>query len=179
MGQNGVASYGTIMYVSFIFVAMFIGYSIGMAPVISFNHGAQNHEELSNVLKKSLIIIFSAEALMVVVSFCGAKPLARLFSSGNVELEEMTVKALKIYSLSFLFSGIGIFTSAFFTALNNGLLSALNAFMRTLVFQIIFVTTFPLMFGASGIWWSIICADGCAFILGIFCIVWKRKQYNY
>ena len=179
MGQNGVAAYGTIAYVSFLFVSIFIGYSIGMAPVISYNYGAENHDELKNVLKKSLIIIFTMELFMVLISFTCARPLARLFSSGNMDLEELTVNALRICSLAFIFTGIGIFTSSFFTALNNGALSALNAFMRTLVFQIAFILLLPLIFGASGIWWAIIFADCAAFILAIACLIWKRKQYHY
>ena len=179
MGQNGVAAYGTIAYVSFLFVSIFIGYSIGMAPVISFNYGAENHDELKNVLRKSLIIIFIMELFMVLISFTCARPLAMLFSSGNNDLEELTINALRICSLAFIFTGIGIFTSSFFTALNNGALSALNAFMRTLVFQIAFILLLPLIFGASGIWWAIIFADCAAFILAIACLIWKRKQYHY
>lgn len=179
MGQNGVAAYGTIAYVSFLFVSIFIGYSIGMAPVISFNYGAENHNELKNVLRKSLIIITIMELFMVLISFTCARPLAMLFSSGNAELEKLTANALRICSLGFLFTGIGIFTSSFFTALNNGALSALNAFMRTLVFQIAFILLLPIIFGASGIWWAILFADGAAFVLAICCIIWKRKQYHY
>ena len=179
LGQNGVAAYGTIMYVSFIFIAMFIGYSIGVAPIISYNYGAKNQAELKNVLKKSIIIITIAEIFMVVFCFLCARPLSSLFSSGNLELQEMSIKALRIYSLSFLFSGICMYISSFFTALNNGLLSAIVAFMRSLVFQIAFVLVFPLIFGSSGIWWAIIGADAASFILAEFFVIKKKKAYGY
>lgn len=179
MSQNGVAAYGTVMYVSFIFIAVFIGYTIGIAPVISYNYGAKNPKEIRNVLLRSLSIIVFVEVIMVLSSFFGAPVLARLYSSGNEELAALSTKALRYYSFSFLFSGIGIFVSSFFTALNNGVISAINSFLRTLVFQISLVLILPLILGKDGIWYAMVCADGLACILGLSCLKGFQKKYGY
>lgn len=178
-GENGVSAYGIIMYTSFIFAAVFIGYAIGVAPIVSYNYGAQTHAELKNVLKKSLVLNAVSGAVMTVLSASLAKVLASIFVSYDPELLSMTTTAIRIYSVSFIFMGINIFTSSFFTALNNGLISAIVSFSRTLVFQIGAVLLLPLAFGINGIWKAIIVAEGLAFVMDAIFIFVYRKKYNY
>lgn len=178
-GENGVSAYGIIMYTSFIFAAVFIGYAIGVAPIVSYNYGAQTHAELKNVLKKSLVLNAVSGAVMTVLSASLAKVLASIFVSYDPELLSMTTTAIRIYSVSFIFMGINIFTSSFFTALNNGLISAIVSFSRTLVFQIGAVLLLPLAFGINGIWEAIIVAEGLAFVMDAIFIFVYRKKYNY
>lgn len=178
-GENGVSAYGIIMYTSFIFAAIFIGYAIGVAPIVSYNYGAQTHTELKNVLKKSLVLNAVSGVIMTVISASLAKVLASIFVSYDPELLSMTTTAIRIYSISFIFMGINIFTSSFFTALNNGLISAIVSFSRTLVFQIGAVLLLPLAFGINGIWEAIIVAEGLAFVMDAILIFVYRKKYNY
>lgn len=178
-GENGVAAYGTIMYVNFIFLAIFIGYSTGVAPVISYHYGADNTEELKGLLKRSGVIILSASAVMFVVALLLAEPLARIYVGYDQALLDMTVRAFTIYSFSFLLAGIAIFGSSFFTALNDGLTSALISFLRTLVFQIAAVMLMPLIWGVDGIWASIVAAEGMAVAMTVVFLIAKRKKYRY
>ena len=178
-GENGVAAYGVIMYVSFIFVAMFIGYAVSSAPIIGFNYGAQNKPELNNILRKSTVITISAGVLMTLFAFTFASPLASIFVSYDQALHEMTVSGLKIFSLSFIFSGFSIFGSSFFTALSNGPISAFISFMRTLVYQMLGVLLLPLVFGLDGIWYSMLIAEVLAISTTIICILAFNKRYGY
>lgn len=158
-GENGVASYGVLMYVNLVFIAIFIGYSIGTAPIIGYNYGADNTHELKCLFKKSLIIIGIVSILMFISGEVFSKTFADIFVGYDESLLDLTLKAFHIFSFSFLFSGIAIFGSSFFTALNNGLISALISFFRTLVFQI--AAEFM-----------------AALVSTIFLIVYKNK-YNY
>ena len=178
-GENGVAAYGTIMYVNFIFLALFIGYSTGIAPVISYHFGAKNADELKGLLKRSVVIILSSSAVMFIVAKFMAAPLAKIYVGYDAELLSMTVHAFEIYAFSFLFAGIAIFGSAFFTALNDGLTSALIAFLRTLVFQISAVMLMPLIWGLDGIWMSVIFAEFMAVVVTLIFLVVKRNKYRY
>lgn len=178
-GENGVAAYGTIMYVNFIFIAVFIGYSVGVSPVISYHFGAENKNELKELLKKSLVLILSSSAAMFVISKFLATPLSRIYVGYDEELLKMTVHAFDIYSYSFLFAGVAIFGSAFFTALNDGLTSALISFLRTLVFQIAAVLILPLVWKLDGIWMSIIVAEFMAVVVTVMFFAIKRKIYEY
>ena len=178
-GENGVAAYGVIMYVCFIFLAIFIGYSIGTAPVVSFNFGSQNHKELKSLLRKSAVIIGIVSVCMVVLAECLATPLSVLFVGYDKELLSLTSRAFLISSVSFLFSGFAIYFSGFFTALNDGLTSAIISFMRTLVFQAGAVLLLPLIFGIDGIWLSFIVSEGLAVAVGVFFIFIKKKKYHY
>ncbi len=178
-GENGVDAYGVIMYASFIFAAIFIGYTIGMSPMISYNYGAQNFDEMKNLRKKSILINVIAGVFMTVFSVALARPLASIFVGYDAELLDMTTTAMRIYSISFLFMGFNIFTSAFFTALNNGLVSAIVSFARTLVFQIGAVLLLPLAIGLNGIWSAIIVAEGLATVMDIIFLIAYRKKYNY
>ena len=178
-GENGVAAYGILMYVNMIFQAVFLGYSVGTAPVISYHDGAQNYGELRGLLRKSLAILSIFAVAMFIFAAFLASPLSTLFVGYDLELLEITLRAFSIYSFSFLFSGFAIFGSSFFTALNDGLVSALISFMRTLVFQILLVLTFPLIWGIDGIWLSIVAAEMMAVVVTTLFIVGKRKKYHY
>ena len=180
-GDNGVAAYGVIMYVSFILAAIFIGYSIGVSPAISYNYGAANKAEMKNIFKRSTVLILCASAAMTVLSFVLAYPLSAIFVSYDKVLLDMTVKGFRIFSVSFLFCGINIFGSAFFTALNNGVISAIISFMRTFVFQCAGVMLLPILFsdGLDGVWLSIIVAEGLSFALTIALIIANKKKYGY
>ncbi len=178
-GQDGVAAYGVMMYVSMIFSAVFIGYSVGVAPVIGFHDGAQNHEELHGLLVKSLIMIGLFGIVMILSAEVLAVPLAKIFVSYDAELMELTVSGFRIFALSFGFMGFAIFSSSFFTALNDGVTSAVISFLRTLVFECIAVLTLPLIWGVDGIWISIDVAEFMAVVLGSFFLITKRKKYHY
>ena len=178
-GENGVAAYGVMMYVSMIFSGAFIGYSIGTAPIIGYHDGARNCDELKSILRKSLILIGSFAILMVVLSEFSAVPLANIFVGYDAELMELTVSGFRIFALSFLLMGFSVFGSGFFTALNDGLTSALISFLRTLVFQIASVLLLPLIFDIDGIWWSIVVAELMAVVLTMLFLKVKQKKYGY
>ena len=177
--ENGIAAYGVMMYVSFVFSAAFIGYSIGSAPLFGYNDGAQNHDELKSLLKKSLIMIGIFAALMVIVAEVLTTPLAKIFVSYDAELLELTVSGFRIYAISFLFMGYAIFGSGFFTALNDGVTSAIISFLRTLVFQSASVMLLPLVLDIDGIWYSVVVAELMAIAMSAFFLVQKRKKYHY
>lgn len=178
-GADGVAAYGMIMYVSFIFVGTYLGYSIGSAPIVSYHYGAGNHDELKNLFKKSLILIVIIAGSLTAVAELSSGLLAGIFVSYDAELLAMTTTAIRLYSLSYLVSGINIFASAFFTALNDGLVSAVISFLRTLVFQIIMIFLLPALFGLEGIWLSILAAEVLGLIVSVFCFKKYAKKYHY
>lgn len=178
-GEDGVAAYGVLMYVNLIFLAAFIGYSIGTAPIIGYNYGAQNNSELKSLLKKSLVIIGLFSIVMFGFAIILAKPLAGIFVSYDKELFDLTIRGFYIFSFSFIFAGFAIYGSSFFTALNNGLISAIISFLRTLVFQIGAVSILPHFFGIDGIWVSIVVAELMAAIVTVIFIIAKRSKYNY
>lgn len=179
IGQDGVSAYGTVMYVGFIFVAVFIGYSIGISPVVSYNYGAKNHKELKNVLGKSVVLIMISSVSMAAISFFGADFLGRIFSSGDPGLAELSASAVRINSFCYIFCGLAIFISSFFTALNNGLISALQSFLRTMVFQIGFVFILPSIIGPDGIWWACVGADISSVTIGLILLLSNKKKYHY
>ena len=178
-GENGVSAYGTMMYVNMIFLAIFIGYSIGTSPVVGFHLGAQNYDELKGLLKKSGIIIGICSVGMLGLGFVLAKPLSVLFVGYDAELLDLTVEGFYIFAVSFLFVGYAIFFSGFFTALNDGLTSAIISFLRTLVFQVAAVLLLPLIWGIDGIWWSIVVAELMAAVAGAIFLFIHRKKYHY
>lgn len=178
-GENGVAAYGVIMYVNFIFMGFYFGFSVGSSPVISYHYGAENHEELQGLFRKSLVVLSIAAAAMTVLAELFAKPLSGLFVGYDAELFAMTCSAFQLYSLSFLVAGYNIFGSAFFTALNNGVLSAVISFLRTLVVQIAAITLLPLILGANGIWIALAVAEGLTLFVTVSLLIMKRKQYHY
>lgn len=178
-GENGVSAYGVLMYVSFIFAAIYIGYSIGTAPIVGYNFGAQNHPEMKNILKKSVRLTLGTGVVMLGLAQLLAAPLAHVFVGYDQELFNMTVHAFRLFSFMFLFSGFNIFTSSFFTALNNGAISAAVSFLRTLVFQMAAVLILPVFFKLDGVWISVAFAEICAFVISIIFLVAKRKKYQY
>ncbi len=178
-GENGVAAYGVLMYVNMIFLSAFIGYSVGTAPVIGFHYGAGNHGELRSLRRKSLVLIGICSAAMLLAAELLARPLSLLFVSYDENLLSLTLRGFSIYSFSFLFAGIAIFGSSFFTALNNGLVSALISFLRTLIFQTAAVLLLPLLWGIDGVWLSIVAAElMAAAVTGAF-LIGLKKKYSY
>lgn len=178
-GENGVAAYGVMMYVSMIFSAAFNGYTIGTAPVIGYHDGARNHDELKGLLRKSLLIIGTFAVGMVVAAELLASPLAHVFVGYDSALMALTESGFRIFALSFFFMGFAIFGSGFFTALNDGLTSALISFLRTLVFQLAAILLLPLVWGIDGIWFSIVVAEFMAVVLTVMFLIGKRKKYHY
>lgn len=178
-GEDGVAAYGVMMYVNMIFIGAFIGYSIGTAPIISYHFGAANTGELKSILRKGLIIISTGAVLMLGSALILASPLAKIFVGYDAALLELTVTGFRIFSFSFLFAGFAIFFSSFFTALNDGLTSAIISFLRTLVFQIAAVMILPLLFEVDGIWISVVVAELMAVAAGVLFLFLKKKKYGY
>lgn len=179
VGEDGIAAYGVIMYVNFVFISIFLGYAIGVAPIISYNYGAKRTDELKNIFKKSLSIVGISGFILAASAILLAPALSQLFVGYDAELSEMTTKGFQIYSISFIFCGFSIFGSSFFTALNNGVVSAVISFMRTLFFQIIAVLILPILFGLYGIWFSISAAEFLALIITFIFFVGLRKKYQY
>ena len=178
-GANGVSAYGVLMYVQFIFIAIFIGYTIGSSPVVSYHYGAENHDELKGLLKKSLRLNLLVGITMAALAFALAIPFAKIFVGYNPDLMNMTSHAFQIISVNFVIIGVNIFISSFFTALNNGIISAIISVMRTLGFKLLAAILLPFWFGVEGIWWSITFAEGMALIISIVFLLAKRKKYHY
>ncbi|MDE5714920.1 MAG: MATE family efflux transporter [Anaeroplasmataceae bacterium] len=178
-GENGVSAYGVIMYVQLIFLALMIGYTIGSAPIVSYNFGAQNADELKNIFKKSLSILAIGGIVLSALAQVLAIPLAKLFVGYDIELYQLTVHAFRLFSFAFMFSGVAIYSSGFFTALNNGLISAILSIMRSLVFQVTFVFLLPVLFGVNGIWWAMFATEVGATVVATIFFITYRKKYNY
>lgn len=178
-GEDGVAAYGVIMYINMIFLAIFIGYSTGVAPVVGFHYGAAHEDELKGLLRRSVWIIGVSSVGMFALSEGLARPLSAIFVSYDAALMDMTLHAFRIYSFSFLFSGFSIFGSSFFTALNDGLISALISFLRTLVFQVAAVLVFPMIWRLDGVWISIVAAEVMAVVVTGGFVVRMRPKYRY
>ncbi|HAC10275.1 MAG TPA: MATE family efflux transporter, partial [Clostridiales bacterium] len=179
-GESGVSAYGVLMYVNFIYVAILLGYSIGVAPVIGYHYGAKNHGELKSLFKKSLVLTGVTDLILTALAEILAAPLSYLFVGKNPELYSLTRNAFYLYSLCFLFTGFNIFGSAFFTALSNGKVSAAISFLRTVVFQVAAVLTLPeLMHGINGVWLSVVVAEILSFLVTVVCFIRYRKRYGY
>ncbi len=178
IGIHGVTAYGIMLYIGFIFVAIFLGYAVGSAPIVGYHYGAANKEELRNVFKKSVSLTAIAGVVMTVIAVVFARPMASIFVRES-ELLEMTTHGLGLYALSFLVCGFNIFGSAFFTALSNGALSLLISFFRTFFCQVLAVLIMPLWLGVDGIWSAVVWAEGVSLILTAILLIWKRKRYGY
>ena len=178
-GEDGVAAYGVLMYVSMIFIALFLGYSIGSAPVIGYHFGAGHRDELRGLLKKSLVMTAVVSVCMVILGEVLAYPLSSIFVGYDKDLYNLTLRGFAIYSFSFLFAGIAIFASSFFTSLCNGLVSAVISFLRTLVFQVCAVLLLPLIFDIDGIWFALVVAELLAIVVAIVFLFAMRKKYGY
>ncbi len=178
-GEKGVVAYSVIMYIGYIFVAIYIGYNMTVTPVIGYNYGAGDTSELRSILRKSFKLILSIGVVLVVASHMLINPAARLFIGFDADAVEFTTLAGQIYFLSFLINGLNMFTSAWFTGLGNGLISAVAAFTRSIVFELGCVFLIPALFGAMGIWYSVIVAEGFSLVLSIFLLRFFRKRYGY
>ncbi len=178
-GENGVAAYGVIMYAAYVFAAIFVGYSVGTAPIISYHYGAENKDELKNLLKKSLILLSIMGAAMLVLTEALSMPLSSIFVGYDVELLDITTKGMRLYGISFLLVGFNIFSSSFFTALNDGFISALISFIRTLVLQIATILVMPIWLGIDGVWLSVVVAEVLAIVVSVACWIGKKKKYGY
>lgn len=179
IGVDGVSAYGVLMYVQFIFIAIFIGYAIGCAPIVGYNYGAANHAEMKNMLKKSILLMGTAGCVLCALAILLSSTLANIFVGYDAGLYELTAYAFRIFSFCFIFAGFNIFTSSFFTALNNGAISAAVSFLRTLVFQLLSVILLPQLFGTDGIWFANLVAEVFALLLSVMFLIIKRKKYNY
>ena len=179
LGEDGVSAYGIIGYVCFIFFAIFSGYAMGICPVIAYNFGAKNHKEMTNVIRKSFILVAIGGFIMSVVSVSLARPLCLIFANDYPKLLDISVRAMRIYSACYFIAGFSVFGSALFTALNNGLISAMISVFRTLIFQVIAVFTLPLLLGVDGIWLSIIVAEFLASVMTLLIVIGKQKKYGY
>ena len=178
-GEDGVAAYGVMMYVSMIFAGAFIGYSIGTAPVVSYHFGAQNHDELKSILRKSLYMLGIFGAVMFIAAELTAPALAKFFVGYDEDLMKLTIHGARIGALSFLLMGFAMFSSGFFTALNDGVTSAIISFLRTLVFEAAAVIFLPMLLGVDGIWWAIVAAEMMAVVLAVFFLAVKQQKYHY
>ena len=179
VGEDGISAYGVLMYVSVVFNAVFMGYSIGSAPIVSYHYGAGNHTELKNLFRKSLTFLMISGVVLLAASEVLARPLSAIFVNYDAGLLELTVHGFRIYSLAFLIMGINVWGSSFFTALNNGLVSAVISFLRTLVFQIVVISVLPLLFGVDGIWFSVVAAEGMALFVTLGFLFTNRRRYHY
>ena len=179
-GENGVAAYGVIMYATLIFVAIFVGYAIGSAPVVGFHFGAGNTDELKSLFRKSLTLMTLFGVVMLVLGVSLAPPLSRIFVGYDAELLALTTRGFRLYSLSFLLMGFNIFSSAFFTALSNGPVSAAISFLRTLLFQVAAIFLLPLILpDADGVWLAVVTAEALALIVTVFFFVKLKDRYHY
>lgn len=179
IGEQGVAAYSVMMYVDFVFVATFLGFSIGSAPIVSYHYGAGNHPELKNVFRKSMAVILCTSVAMVILSELLSRPLSSAFVGYNAELLEMTVHGFRLFALCYLFCGINIYASSFFTALCNGALSALISFLRSLLLRGGMVLLMPILFDLDGIWTAVIAAEGLGAVVSLGLLYAKRRQYQY
>lgn len=178
-GENGVAAYGVVMYVAFLFGSIIFGYDMGSNPLFAYNHGAENHAELHNLFRKSLVLITGGGGLLCVAALCLSYPMAYLFVGYNAELTALAQYAFCVFAGYFALHGYNIFASGLFTAMNNGFISALIAFSRTFLFQAAAVLLLPLLFGAGGIWWSAAAAEVLALFISVFLVLRYRKRYGY
>lgn len=178
-GENGVAAYGVMMYVNLIFLSVFIGYSLGTAPVVSYNYGAENHDELKSLFKKSIVVLSISSIAMFALALLLAKPLSLIFVGYDEDLLNLTIRGFFFYSFSFLFASAGIFASSFFTALNNGIVSAIISVLRTVVFQVAFVLLLPIVLKIDGIWCSVAFAELCSLVVAIIMLYNNKDKYHY
>ena len=178
-GEDGVSAYGVLMYVQFIFVAIYVGYAVGSAPIVGFHYGAKNHNELKNLLRKSTLLMASSGVVLTILAMALAGPLAKIFVGYDQGLYDLTRHAFRVFAYSFLLAGFNIFASSFFTALNTGVVSAAISFLRTLIFQTASVLLLPLVLGVDGVWWAIFAAEVFASLISVAFLFAKRERYHY
>ena len=178
-GENGIAAYGVVMYTQMIFFAIYIGYAVGTSPIVSYHYGAGNHGEMRSLLRKSLLLMAGTGIVMMLSAQASASVLSGIFVGYDEELLEITIHAFLIFACSYLLSGVNIYASSFFTALNNGGISVAISFLRALVFQTGAVILLPLLFGIDGIWWAVTVSEVIASLISVMFLVAKRKKYRY
>ena len=178
-GEDGVAAYGVLMYANWIFVAILFGYVTGAAPIIGYHFGAQHHGELQNLFKKSMVLMTLGGIALTGLTVLSADLLSGIFVGYDAVLFEMTKRAVLISAFAFLICGINIFGSGFFTALNNGLISAVISFLRTVDFQVAAVMILPIFWEIDGIWWSMVVSELLSFMVTIFCLIKHKNRYHY
>lgn len=178
-GEDGVSAYGVIMYISMIFAAIFFGYSMGSGPVVSFQFGAGNHKELKNMFRKSMVFNLIAGIVMVLFVIVMASPFSKLFVGYDEGLYHMTVHAFHIYAPTFLLMGFAVFGSGFFTALNDGKVSAIISFLKTFGFEVLSILILPQLFHLEGVWWAAVTAEVGAFLVSVSFLFFERKKYHY
>ncbi len=178
-GENGIAAYGVLMYTQMVFQAIYLGYTVGTNPIVSYNYGADNHKGLNNILTKSLKIIGISGICMFSLCFLLSEKIAHIFVGYDQTLMEITTNAFKLYAFSFIFSGYNIYASGFFTSLGNGKVSAIISFLRSMLFQLIAIYTLPVILGLNGIWWAVTAAEVCAIIISVLFITKLNRRYHY
>jgi len=178
-GENGLAAYGIIMYVNFTFTAIFIGFSIGTTPIVGYHYGAANHDELKSLFSKSIRLIVGTSVALTLLARIFSAPLVNIFASYDIELFAMAYHGFRLYSIAFMLMGINIWGSAFFTALNNGGVSATISFLRTLVFQVIAILILPIFFGINGIWLSVVVSELLALLVTVIFLIKNKAKYSY
>lgn len=178
-GEDGVSAYGVMMYVNFIFMGVFFGYAMGIAPVVSYNFGAETHDEMKNVFSKSIKLMVGAGIALTILAFTLASPMAQLFVGYDAELLQLTCRGLRIYAICFILVGVNVFASSFFTALNNGVISAIISFLRSMVFKTAAVLILPVFWGIDGVWLSAIAAEILSFVVTLAYLVTRRHRYHY
>ena len=178
-GENGVAAYGVIMYAAFLFVAVFVGYAVGSAPIVSFHYGARNHAEVHNLYQKSLRLIAVVAVSMTAASMVIIPYVARIFVGYDTQLLALTSRAFRLYALSFLIMGFNVYASSFFTALGDGVTSALISFLRTLVFQLAALLLLPALWGIDGVWLAVTAAELAALAVSVYMFVTKDQKFHY
>ncbi len=178
-GEDGVATYGVLMYVQFIFIAMFVGYAVGSAPIVGYHYGAGNYDEVKNIKNKSLRSMSIGGVTMLILAIILAPVLSGIFVGYDADLMEMTTHAFRIFSLFFILAGVNIYASSFFTALGNGLVSAIISFVRVLVFQLLAVMLLPIFLGIDGIWLANTVAEVFSFIVSMTFLIKLKSKYHY
>lgn len=178
-GENGVASYGTVMYATFVFVAVLMGYSTGSSPIVGYHYGAQNHAEMKNLLRKSMVILLLGGTALTGISLLAAEPVSRIFVGYDAELMEQTVRAFRICSLPFIIMGVGMYTSSFFTALNDGIVSMEISVLRSMIFPICCIIVLPMLYQLDGVWYSLVASEVLSVGASVLFLLAKRKKYHY
>ena len=178
-GEDGVAAYGVVMYVAFIFLGVFNGYSQGSSPIVGYHYGAQNHREMRNVLKRSLILLGSAAVVLTALAIVLARPIASIFVGYDAALLDMTARAFTICATPFLVMWFNMYTSCFFTALNDGTVSAAISFMRALVLPVICIIVMPMLFQLDGVWYSLVGSEILGVFVSLYFLLGKREKYQY
>lgn len=179
LGVNGVSAIGMMLYIDFILIALGLGYAQGVSPIIGYNYGKKDYDNLHLVIKNSFIICSILSIILTILVFLFKENLIQIFAKKTTEVYEIALYGISIYFISYLFKILNVFTSAMFTALSNSNVSAILLFVRTLLLIVIFVLLFVKLFGVNGIWYALPTAEFVALIIGIIFFKKYKKIYNY